>query len=542
MNEIALLPASGVTPGDVAQTGKKTALALPEPVLSFLRLTGNPVVRRAAPTILLSILIVIAAFSYLLSGRNTMRPLFPELAETDVSVVMQALDASGLPYQIDRQTGALTVPADEYHKIKLALAAQGLPKAAPAGYDLLSTMPLGVSRALEQARLKQSQETELARSIAEIAVVREARVHLALPETSAFLRNSKGPGASVFVKLATGRVLSQEQVQSIVNLVASSVPELKPDHVSVIDQSGRLLTSGSADDGLIQSQKQLDYQRKVEAMYRERLSALLIPIAGDGNFTAEVHATINYDEQQNTKELFDRNNAVLRSERADDSTDGQSVPAGIPGVLSNISPVTATVGEPGSGTQTSAQRTESRRSESFTRNYEIGKEVSVSRSAIGKIERVSVAIVLRADKRIKTANIAAIEQLVRNAVGFDEARGDKMSVSVQPFAAVPPMPAPAWYANEDVQKYVPIIVAAVLVMLISLLVIRPQLKKMSELAAVRTEHVEQDRAETAYGESSAATRQTYDEKLAFIKQFVVQNHEQASTVLHRLLTSAEQKV
>jgi flagellar M-ring protein FliF len=200
------------------------------------------------------------------------------------------------------------------------------------------------------------------------------------------------------------------------------------------------------------------------------------------------------------------------------------------------------VGEPVNTTQTPAQRTESRRSESYTRNYEIGKEVSVSRSAIGRIERVSVAIVLRANKNIKPANIAAIEQLVRNTVGFDDARGDKISVSVQPFAAVPLIPAPAWYANEDVRKYVPVIVAAVLVVLISLLVIRPQLKKMSELAAAPAEQTDQDQHERTYKESSATAGQAYDEKLMFIKQFVTQDHVQASNILHRLLTTAEQKV
>jgi flagellar M-ring protein FliF len=539
MNDIAQLPAAAAI--DTSRAARKSALSLPEPLQKYLSLAGNPVVRRAAPTILLSVLIVIAAFSYLLSGNSNMRPLFPGISETDASAVMQALDASGLPYDIDRQTGAIAVPADEYHKIKLVLAAQGLPKAAPAGYDLLANMPLGASRALEQARLKQSQETELAKSIAEIAVVHEARVHLALPERSAFLRDSKGPGASVVVKLANGRVLSQEQVQSIINLVASSVPELKPDHVSVIDQSGKLLTSGSGDDGFLQSQKQLDYQRKVEAMYRERLTALLTPIAGDNNFTAEVHADINYDEQQNTKELFDRNNAVLRSERADDSTDGQSVPAGIPGALSNTAPATPTVDEAGGGAQTPPQRTETKRSESYTRNYEIGKEVSVSRSAIGKVERVSVAIVLRASKNIKPANIAAIEQLVRNTVGFDESRGDKISVSVQPFADMPPEPAPAWYASEDIKKYVPIVVSALLILLISLLVIRPQMKKMSEIAAARNVNADQAESAASRNEDSTVGTQTYDEKLIFIKQFVAQDHVQASNVLHRLLVSTEQK-
>jgi flagellar M-ring protein FliF len=540
MAEIANMSSSGLPASDMSRPAKTSALSIPEPLQKYLSIAANPVVRRAAPTILLSLLIVIAAFSYLLSGSSNMRTLYPGLSETDSSSVMQALDASGLPYEIDRQTGAISVPSEEYHKIKLALAAQGLPKSVPAGYELLNDMPLGASRAMEQARLKQSQETELAKSIAEIAVVREARVHLALPETSAFLRDSKGPSASVFVKLANGRALSQEQVQSVVNLVASSVPELKPDHVSIIDQSGNLLTSGGGDDSYVQSQKQLDYQKKVEAMYRERLTALLTPIAGDGNFTAEVHTNINFDERQNTKESFDRNNAVLRSERADDSTDGQSLPAGIPGALSNVAPATPAVGEASVSAQAVPQRTESRRSESYTRNYEIGKEVSVSRTGIGTVERISVAIVLRAGKNMKAANVQSIEQLVKNTVGFDDARGDRISVSVQPFAAVIPEPAVAWYQNDDLKKYVPVVVSAVLIMLIVLLVIRPQLRKMSDLAAERRQAAQEKEAEQSNPAADPALS-GYDEKLTFIKKFVAQDSTQASNVLHRLLVASEQK-
>ena len=229
-------------------------------------------VRKAMPLIMAAAAIGAVVLLWSVLKAVDYRPLFPNLAEEDKAAVVEALQAANYKVDIDDATGAVRVAASDYHKARMLLAAQGLPKAAATGYDLLDNLPLGSSRAIEAARLQQSQESELARSIAEISGVETARVHLALPEQSAFVRERTAPSASVFVKLAAGRALGAAQVRSIVHLVSSSVAGLAADAVSVVDQSGALLTAPDSGDGLGESARRVDYQSKLEDMYRQRLS------------------------------------------------------------------------------------------------------------------------------------------------------------------------------------------------------------------------------------------------------------------------------
>src|SRR3546814_820051 len=203
---------------------------------------AQPAIRRSLPMVLGTLALALVAIIYIMTRTPEMRTLFANLPEADKAAVVEALQAANFDPAVDSLTGSVQVPAGDYHKARMMLAGQGLPHSAPEGYELLNDMPLGASRALEQARRKQSQESELARSVAEIASVESARVHLALPEQSVFVRDRTSPTASVFLKLAPGRVLGEAQVRSIVNLVASSVPGLPADRVSVVDQSGTLLT------------------------------------------------------------------------------------------------------------------------------------------------------------------------------------------------------------------------------------------------------------------------------------------------------------
>lgn len=538
---------------------------------------AQPAVRRSLPMVLGTLAIALVAIIYILTRTPEMRTLFANLPEADKAAVVEALQAGNFSPQIDNLTGAVQVPAGDYHKARMMLAGQGLPKSAPEGYELLNDMPLGTSRALEQARLKQSQESELARSIAEIATVESARVHLALPEQSVFVRDQTPPTASVFVKLAQGRTLGEAQVRSIVNLVASSVPGLPADRVSVVDQSGTLLTPDGAGDEFGESRRRLGFQTKMEDTYRQRLMTLLTPILGTDNFTAEVHLDLDFTETQQTNEAYDKNNAVIRSEQGSIQADGAALPTpkGVPGALTNVAPPAATAAPPAPAGQPAAAPAPGvdpnaaqpaptgPRNETYTRNYEIGKQVSVTRAPMGQVKRVSAAIVLRdTGSGVKPKDIQAIEKLVQSTVGFDAARGDVVTVTGRTFNdnAVPEAP---WY-KIDIQNngWLPdlakIGAALAIFALVFFAVLRPFLKKalaaeplqpypgapmpkgqpivlnpsderaMEELRA-------RLRPRTGLPPELLTTANSYDDKVAVVRMFVSEDTARASNVVRQLL-------
>ena len=223
----------------------------------------------------------------------------------------------------------------------MKLAAEGLPSSVPQGYDLLEKIPMGTSRSVEFMKMKQTQEIELARSINEISYVLGARVHLAIPERSVFVRDSASPTASVFVKLADGRVLNREQVRSIVHIVSSSIPNMSSDNVTVVDQYGKLLSKPEDDPNIALTEKQLNHRIKIESLYRERIISLVSPMVGAGNLTAEVNVEMDFSNTQVTEETFDPESISTRSEQnsSDESTDRPA--RGIPGAVANQAPLAA---------------------------------------------------------------------------------------------------------------------------------------------------------------------------------------------------------
>src|SRR5882757_9382729 len=277
------------------------APALPERFANPLRqmsdLLGQPAVRRSLPMILMIGLIAAAATAWMMLATPTQKTLFSGLSDVDKASVTAALEQGNIKARIDNGSGALTVAEDDYSRARLLLAGQGLPKAAPGGYAILDQLPMGVSRAVEGERLRQARETELARSIQEIDAVAEARVHLATPEASVFVRDNAAPSASVILKLQSGRALSDAQVSSIVNLVASSVPGMKADAVTIVDQLGGLLTKAGGQSGLgAAGDERIAFQRRVEEKYRAQVVQLLTPLVGAGNFSTEIQADVDLDE------------------------------------------------------------------------------------------------------------------------------------------------------------------------------------------------------------------------------------------------------
>ncbi|QDX27201.1 flagellar M-ring protein FliF [Sphingomonas suaedae] len=465
-------------------------LGMANPIKQLGGILSQPAVKRSLPLIFMLALIGAAALAWASLSTPPQRVLFASLPESDKAAVAQALDAASIPNRIDNG-GSITVNEDDYHKARMLLAGQDLPKAAPGGYALLDQMPMGASRAVEGERLRQARETELARSIGEIDTVAEARVHLATPEATVFVRDKAEPSASVIVKLQPGRSLSEAQVRSIVNLVASSVPGMKPDAVTIVDQMGELLSKSGQEKSV--GDARIEFQGRVEDKVRQQLVTLLTPLLGAGNFSAEVQAEVDLDESQATRESYDKEGAVVRAEQGNWTgapRDGANAPGGIPGALSNVPPPSATVATPSPdgtaaaapGQVAAAAAPAMKQSDSFVRSYNTGKEISVTRNAPGSVRRLSVAVVLREEpgKPRGQVELRQIDSLVKAAVGFKAERQDQVTVVSRKFstnAADASEGAPfyetGWFAM--VARNVTALVIALLVLLLG---VRPLAKAL----------------------------------------------------------------
>jgi flagellar M-ring protein FliF len=415
-------------------------------VSHVLRMADQPALRRAMPAILILLVTVGALGIWALLREPVRVPLFPGMAEADKAAVMSALTTAGINARIDATTGEVQVPQADYHSAKMQLAAQGLPQAVPDGNQVLTDLPMGASRSVEAARLRQAQETDLARSITEISTVAGARVHLALPEKSAFLRDSQAPRASVFLQLAAGRVMEPAQVEAVVNLVSSSIPGMARADVTVVDQMGRLLSRGSDDPGALAGDRQLEQRMRMEQLYRQRIEALLTPIAGAGNLSVEVTVDMDFTQSQITEERVDPNGSALRSEQAEMTESATPAARGIPGAVSNTPPGPAALtsqGPTATGQGTpAATGAPVNRSSGTTRNFEVSRTVATTHPAGAQIKRISAAILMRATPPkdgaedtplLDPALQADLEKLAQTAIGFDADRGDSVTILAQPF-------------------------------------------------------------------------------------------------------------
>ncbi len=524
------------------------------PLHQIRTVMAQPAVRRSLPMTLMIGLIAAAAFAWMALSTPTQKTLFASLPDADKAAVTSALDQASIKSRIDPGTGALTVAEEDYAKARMLLAGQGLPKAAPGGYAILDQLPMGVSRAVEGERLRQARESELAASIEEIDAVAEARVHLAMPEASVFVRDNASPSASVILKLQGGRSLSDAQVSSIVNLVASSVPGMKPEAVTVVDQLGALLTKpgGQAGSG---NDERIDFQRRLEDKYRTQLIQLLTPLVGAGNFTAEVQADVNLDETQATRESYDKDGS-LRAETGNWTGDlkTNAAPGGIPGALSNTPPPASTLqtpqaatGNPGTPQPVAGGPAPdpAKQSDAYQRAYDLGREVSVTRAAPGTVKRLSVAVLLRdPDKGKRTGmEINQITDLVKSAVGYDQGRSDQVTVISRKFADnSAATDGPAWYDNAWLPVIARNITAILIALLVLLLGVRPLakglMKKRDEtpraaLAGAaangqigETPPVSLDQLESSRG---------YDERIGAVRGFTRDNPARAALAVRDMI-------
>lgn len=452
---------------------------------------SQPAIQRSLPMMGLIGLLGAAALLWATMSGAPQRDLFAGMSDGDKAAVADALKAANIPYEISRDTGAITVPETAFYQAKMLLAQQGLPKAAPDGDAMISSLPLGASRAVEGEKLRSAREMDLARTIEAIDAVDTAKVHIAVGQPSVFLRDESKPQASVMLRLRAGRTLSDSQVQAIVHLVASSVPDLSPDGVSVVDQAGRLLSSSGNDPLSQASTRQVDIQAKMEQRYLEALTKILTPIVGAGNFTAEVHADVDFTETQATRESYPKDTAVVRQEQGSWTGDKPGEAGGIPGALSNQPPAASEVAAapnqtlpvpPAAGTTAAANA--GKTSENYNRTYELGREVSVTRAPIGTVKRLSVAVALREGARkFSRAELASIETLIRGAVGADANRGDVVALSARSFAVAEEAEVkPNWWEAAWVSTLARNVSALLVVALLVFGVAKPLLKRRATLA------------------------------------------------------------
>lgn len=540
----------------------------------------QPAVKRSLPLIFLVGLIAAAALAWATLRTPPQKALFAGLADSDKAAVVQALDTANIDNGVDG-SGNVTVSEEDYHKARMLLAGQDLPKAAPGGYALLDQLPMGVSRAVEGERVKQARETEIARSIEEIDVVAEARVHLATPESTVFVRDRAAPTASVVVKLQPGRVLSDAQTRSIINLVAASVPGMKPDAVTIVDQMGTLLSTSDGSSATGEADKRIAMQRQVEEKVKAQVAQLLTPLVGAGNFTAEVQADINFDETQATRESYEKQGA-LRAEQGSwtGNQPNAGPPGGIPGALSNQVPAASTLTTPANGatqpppngaaangaTPAGPVTDAMKQSDSFTRNYDLGREVSVTRNAPGSVRRLSVAVLLRdPDKGRRTpAEIQQITGLVQAAVGYNAQRQDQVQVLSKKFtgSAIEGVEAPAWYQAEWVPMVLRHATALVIALLVLLLGVRPMAKALMK----KRDDAAGDPAKLAFAnpnadpalqgddaESAAKTAaetptvsiemldnaRNYDERVGLVRGFTRENPTRAALAVRDMIKTGE---
>ncbi|MFA7505303.1 MAG: flagellar basal-body MS-ring/collar protein FliF [Burkholderiaceae bacterium] len=445
--------------------------SLPAPAAGASPLSGLaalPVRQLLVLVLGVAALAAVIATAFLYSKESDYRVLFANLEDRDGGAVVAALTQLDVPYRFAAGGGAILVPGDRVHDIRLKLAGQGLPRGGTVGFEILDSQKLGVTQFQERLNFQRGLEGELARSIQSLAAVRSARVHLAIPNSSAFVRKRQPPSASVLLNLHGGRVLDRGQVAGIVNLVAASVPELTAGRVSVIDQDGMLLSSREAVDHGLDS-AQLDYARRIEASYIQRIVDILEPIVGKGNVRAQVTAEVDFTRQESTAEVYRPNQdgepVAIRSQQLSiDPSAGAAGAEGIPGALSNQPPAAARAPAngpaqdtgAGAGAEGAAAAAVARR-DSVT-NYEVDKTIRVTRSPTGTVKRVAAAVLVdyrrgvdaegaQTQAALSAAELESINALVREAIGFTESRGDSLSVLNTPFTReeMPALPeVPAW--------------------------------------------------------------------------------------------------
>jgi len=513
-------------------------------------LMAQPAVRRVLPALGGLAALAAVAGLYLTLAEGPQRVLYSQLSDGERASVVQTLDTAGIAYDIDAATGMLSVAEDDLYRARMLVASDGSLASPDNTVELLDSIPLGSSRTLEGERLRNVRERELVRTIEEINGVESARVHLASPERSVFVRDNVAPSASVMLRLARGRSLTEDQVQAIVNLVAGSVPGLSPESVRVADQSGRLLSSTEASPT-----DTLDLQREFEEKLQLQVAQLLTPMIGEGNFSSQVQVELDLSEETRARESYDPEGVVRSVSETTSTRGGDTLAGGVPGVTANTPPDPAQLeeGAPQGGQPANFATTPQSGQTSAERVFEVGREVAVTSSGPGTVRRISVAVALSEEalQAIQPATAEQVQQLVSAAVGADPQRGDQVTVIAGAFEPVEVV-EPAFYETEWFELALRYGTALLAVILGLLLGVRPIMKALrGPQPADGTEDAEipavvegpEDAEIPLTAQSSAGQRATPDdlrEQVELARRLANEQPERAVTALRRMLATPAQ--
>lgn len=530
----------------------------------FAQLTRMPGMRQLLILIGLAASISIGVTAAFWMSNPGYTVLFSNVSDKEASEIVNALGSAGIPYKLDNNSGAVTVPAEQVHAARLKLAEQGLPKSSGFGLEIMEGgSSFSTSQFMENARYQHALETELARTISSLQPVQSARVHLAVPKSTVFLGKKQAPGASVLLQLYGGRSVTDAQVSAIVHLVASSIPELEAGKVTVVDQSGRLLNSPDDSSELGLSTRQLDYVHKIEDSYVKRVENLLVPMLGAGRVRTTVTAEVDFTQREETQELYDPETVVRSEQVAEERARGTGLLGGIPGALSNQPPPPAqaaaatpnpAIPADAANAQAAAAAPAAPDNESIrrTRNFEMDRTLSHTKQPFGGIQRLSVAVLIAektitddegnvVPEKLDDAELEAMTKLVRDAVGYDEKRGDTVSVSSMAFWQPPENTAPAdepgFLQSPAVQSYAKQGLAAALVLIVVLVLVKPLLRALAGGAPAAAGN--QAALAGPGGNFAADPRMplSYDDKVSVARQLADKNPERVAQIVRAWVQS-----
>ena len=544
-------------------------------VTQVRQMYGQPAFQRSLPTIVAIMVVIFGLGFYLWAQQPIRTTLYAGLPEAEKSRVIDALKNSGVDVSLDPVTGDVLVPNGSYHSSRMTLAAQGLPASAASGYEQLDSIQMGSSRSVEAAKLKQSQEVELARSISEIDMVMSARVHLALPDKEVFVRQQAEPTASVFVQLARGRSLGSSKVEAITHLVSASIPNLTKENVSVVDQNGNLLSrsNGSIEGRL--SDSQLEHRIRLEDIYRSRIKSLVSPIVGVGNVNAQINLDIDFTRSEITEEIVDPNGNALRSEQSTSDKTLAAKAKGIPGAVANTPPSAVDLNKEKTVADGGGEELRSQ-SSSEVKNYEVSRTVSSTMKPSNVIRRINAAVLVRertiedpetglpTTQKMTEGELLQIEKLVADAIGIDEERGDSLTVSSAPFVSiVSDAVFQRWFEKPYMRSIINQAGFVLILGIVILGVVRPLLSRIlipvsvpgvGGVAGGVDDEIDIDQIEVGEGESledikaklkpkKAAisaemldTANTYDDKVAVIRMIVSDEAGRVSNVFKSMMS------
>lgn len=424
-------------------------IVVPANMINYAR---TPNGRRIVGMVMAAALVAVIAGFWMWDSQPEYRVLFSQFSDRDGGAIVAELEKMGIPYKFAEGGGAVLVPANRVHDARLKLAAQGLPKGGNVGFELMETQRLGASQFVERINFQRAMEGELARSIESMSAVRAARVHLAMPRESVFVTEQKAPSASVLLNLHPGRTLDAQQVSAIVHLVASSIPELSPKNVTVVDQNGALLSESGKPASAGLDPTQMQYVQSLQQDVVRRIESILTPIVGKGNVRAEATAEVDFSRSEQAVETYRPNQTpdamAIRSQQTSESANGGNTTGGVPGALTNQPPAPATAPVEGGAAQAVAAGQAGSTRRDSTVNYEVDKTIQYVQQTGGALKRLSVAVVVNhrttvnpdgktVTQPLSAAEMTQINNLVREAMGFSAERGDTLNVVNSAFARTP---------------------------------------------------------------------------------------------------------